>query len=142
METVLTQSSVVVPQAETSRAQVWTGRVLTGLISAFLFMDALGKLLMLAPVVEASQKAGLAVSSLFPIGVVLFVSTLLHLVRRTQLVGAVLLTAYLGGAVEAHVQLGTGIGSMVMPIVMGVLIWVAYALRNPLFRNFLVASSR
>jgi hypothetical protein len=139
METVLPTQSFDV---EISRAQVWTGRVLTGLISAFLLLDALGKLLMLAPVVEASRKVGFAEATIFPLGVVLFVSTLLHLLRRTQLVGAVLLTAYLGGAVATHVHLGTGASSLVMPVVMGVLLWVAYGLRNPLFRSFLLSTSR
>lgn len=124
-----------------SRAQVWTGRALTGLITTFLLVDALGKILMLAPVVEASAKVGFASSTIFPLGVVLAASTILHLIRRTQLVGAVLVTAYLGGAVATHVHLGTGLASLVMPVVMGVLLWVAYALRNPLFRSFLISST-
>ena len=122
-----------------SRAQVWTGRVLTGLIVAFLLLDAIGKLIPLAPVVEGTQKVGYAVDVIRPLGVVLAVSALLHLVPRTQFVGAVLLTAYLGGATATHVRIGTPFW---MPVLMGVILWIAYALRSSRLRAFLLSPSR
>ena len=72
--------------------------MLTGLCAAFLLFDALAKLLMLAPFVEGTRQVGYAIGVIRPLGVVLALSTLLHLFPRTQLVGALLLTAYLGGA--------------------------------------------
>ena len=105
MENALSSNSTLTTGG--SRAQAWTGRVLTGLIATFLLLDALGKLMLLAPVIEGSQKVGLAIDNIRPLGVVLAVSTLLHLFPRTQLVGAVLVTAYLGGAVATHVLSGT-----------------------------------
>ncbi len=120
-----------------SRAQVWTGRVLTGLIATFLLLDALGKLLLLAPVIEASQKLGYNIDLLRPLGLVLAVSTLLHLMPRTQLLGAALVTAYLGGAVATHVATGTPFW---FAVATGVLLWIAYGLRSPGLRALVLST--
>lgn len=128
--TVDTATSGAIP----SRAARRTGRVLTGLIAAFLFFDAIGKLVPVAPVVEAMEKLGFAHGTIRPIGALLAVSTALHLWPRTQFVGAVLLTAYLGGATVTHVHAGTPFW---FSVVMGVLLWVAYVLRQPRLRSFL-----
>jgi hypothetical protein len=122
-----------------STAQVWTGRVLTGSIVAFLLLDAIGKLIPLAPVVEGTQKVGYGVEVIRPLGVALAVSALLHVIRPTQFVGAVLLTAYLGGATATHVRIGTPFW---VPVLMGVILWIAYALRSSRLRAFLLSSSR
>ena len=136
MENVLASSPLIVTRG--SPALVWTGRVLTGLIVAFLLLDALGKLLMLAPVIEGTQKVGYAIEVIRPLGFVLAVSALLHLVPRTQFLGAVLLTAYLGGATATHVRMGAPFW---MPVVMGVLLWVAYVLRSSQLRAFVLSPS-
>lgn len=117
-----------------SRAARRTGQVLTGLIAAFLLFDAIGKLVPVAPVVEATQKLGFAPGTIRPIGALLAVSTVLHLVPRTQFVGAVLLTAYLGGATATHVHTGTPFW---FSVAMGILLWIAYVLRQPRLRAFL-----
>src|SRR4029077_11303298 len=102
MENVLTSTtSLAAPSARVVRAPragLWIGRVLTGLCAAFLLFDALGKLLMLAPYVEGTRQVGYTIGVIRPLGVVLGLSTLLHLFPRTQFLGALLLTAYLGGA--------------------------------------------
>lgn len=122
-----------------SRAVVWTGRVLTGLIVAFLVFDAIGKLIPVAPVVERTQQLGYAVEVIRPLGVVLAVSTLLHMMPRTQLLGAVLLTAYLGGATATHVRTGTPFW---FPVAMGALLWIAYCLRSPRLRALVLSPAR
>jgi hypothetical protein len=114
-----------------SRALLWTGRVLTGLIVAFLLVDAVGKLIPLAPYVEGTKRLGYAVESIRPLGLVLAVSTLLQVVPQTQLVGMVLVTGYLGGATATHVRMGAPFW---FPVAMGVLLWVAYYLRSPKLR--------
>jgi len=119
-----------------SRALAITGRVLTGLIVTFLLLDAIGKLVPVEPVIEGTQKLGYAVEVIRPLGVVLGVSTLLHVIPRTQLVGAVLLTAYLGGATATHVRTGTPFW---FAITMGVVLWIAYGLRSPRLRAFLLS---
>jgi len=136
MENVLASSPLIVTRG--SPAAVWTGRVLTGLILAFLLLDALGKLLMLALVIEGTQKVGYAIEVIRPLGLVLAVSALLHLIPRTQFLGAVLLTAYLGGAAATHVRIGTPFW---MPVAMGVILWIAYCLRSSRLRAFLFSTS-
>lgn len=131
MENVLAPPPLGAAPVGPSRVGVWTGRVLTGLILAFLLLDAVGKLIPLALVVEATQKLGLSVDVVRPLGLVLAVSSVLHLLRRTQLVGAVLVTAYLGGATATHVHSNTPIW---FPVVMGTLLWIAYGLRSPQLR--------
>ena len=135
------ENVLVSPNALTtsdSRAPVWIGRVLTGLIATFLLVDATAKLIPLAVVVEGTTKLGFAVEVIRPLGVVIFVSTLLHLIRRTELVGAVLVTAFLGGATATHVHVGTPFW---FPVAMGVLLWIAYYLRRPQLRALLLSTS-
>jgi DoxX-like family len=137
MDTVLASPPLATRTTRTSRAEVWTGRVLTGLIVAFLLVDAVAKLIPLAPVVEATQKVGFSVDVIRPLGLVLAVSTLLHVIRRTQLLGAVLVTAYLGGATATHVHSTTPFW---FPVVMGVILWVAYGLRSPQLRAIVLSA--
>jgi hypothetical protein len=127
------------PTLDSPRALVWTGRVLTGLIVLFLLVDAIGKLIPLAPYVEGTEKVGYAVDLLRPLGVALAVPTLLHVIPRTQFFGAVLLTAYFGGAVATHVRTGTPFW---FPIAFGVILWVAYAMRSARLRAFLLSTVR
>jgi hypothetical protein len=139
MENVIASIPTVETPEQNPRTLVWTGRVLTGLIVAFLLVDAAGKLIPLAPYVEGTQKAGYAVELLRPLGVVLGIPTVLHLIPRTQLLGALLLTAYFGGAVATHVRMGTPFW---FPVVFGVILWVAYAMRSARLRNFLLSTVR
>lgn len=122
--------------ARNTRALVTTGRVLTGLVVAFLLFDAVGKLLVLAPVETAVRELGFSVDVIRPLGVVLALATLLHAIPRTQVLGALLLTAYLGGATTAHVRVGAPFW---FPIAMGVLLWAALCLRHPRVRAILLA---
>jgi DoxX-like family len=142
MENVLASQpplTTINPTAPNARGLVWIGRVLTGLTATFLMLDAVGKLIPLALVVEGTQKLGYAVSVIRPLGVVLALSTLLHLFPRTQLLGAVLVTAYLGGATDANVRAGMPFW---FPVAMGAILWVAYWLRSPRLRAFILSTTR
>jgi DoxX-like family len=75
-----------------SRGRLWTGRILTGLSSAFLIFDATMKIVKPAPVLQASLRIGYPASALIGTGIVLFACTVLYLIRRTSVLGAVLLT--------------------------------------------------
>ena len=142
MENVLTSTVSLdarSPRAiRASRAWLWIGRVLTGLCVAFLLFDALGKLLMLAPYVEGTRQVGYAIGVIRPLGLVLALSTLLHLLPRTQFVGALLLTAYLGGATATHVRIGQPFW---FPVMTGAILWIAYSLRSPSLRALTLSSS-
>jgi hypothetical protein len=140
MENVLTSTTLAGDRSpRTFRTGLWIGRVLIGLVVAFLMFDAIAKLLMLAPVIEGSQRVGYTIGVIRPLGLVLALSTLLHLIPRTQFLGAVLLTAYLGGATATHVRLGQPFW---FPVAMGAIIWITYALRNPSLRAFILSSPR
>jgi hypothetical protein len=134
METVLSRTTPLV--ARSSQTSRWIGRVLTGLVVAFSLADATGKLLAMAPVVEGTRQLGFAVGVIRPLGLVLAVSALLHVIPRTQLVGALLLTAYLGGATATQVRIG---GPFWFPVAMGAILWIAYGLRSPSLRALLLS---
>lgn len=132
MENVITGNATLrARQLDTrrnSRTRLWLGRVVGGLVVAFLLADAVAKLLALPQVVEATQRLGYSVAVIRPLGVVLALATLLHIIPRTQLLGALLLTAYLGGATATHVHSGTPFW---FAVGMGVILWVTYFLRSP-----------
>jgi hypothetical protein len=129
MENVLTSPTPLI--ARTSRSLVWTGRVLTGLVVAFLLFDGIAKLVPPTAVIEGTRQLGYAVEVIRPLGVVLTLATLLHAIPRTQVIGALLLTAYLGGATATLVRVGAPCW---FPIAMGVLLWAGVCLRNPRVR--------
>jgi hypothetical protein len=120
--------------APVSKATLWAGRIISALPALFLLMDGVMKLFKPALVVEATVKLGYPESVIIPIGIVLVVSTVLYLVPRTSVLGAILLTGYLGGAVATHVRVGEGAFSVVFPLVFGVLIWLGLYLRDERLR--------
>lgn len=111
-----------------SKKVFWGGWVLSGLVSALLLFSAFGKLTHSAQVVEVFAKVGYPEAAILPIGALEVIFTVLFLVPRTTVLGAAFLTAYLGGAVATHVNVGD---SFVMPIVIAVVIWVGSWLRTP-----------
>jgi hypothetical protein len=123
--------------ARSSRTSLWVSRGLTGLMVAFLLVDAIAKVLAIAPVVAATRHLGYAVEVIRPLGVLLALATLLHVIPRTQLLGALLLTAFLGGATATHVRAGTPFW---FPVAMGAIIWIAYYLRSPSLRALILSS--
>jgi uncharacterized membrane protein len=134
MENVIASAPVLESVPHSPRALVWTGRVLTGLIVAFLLVDAVGKLVPFAPYVEGTKQVGYAVELLRPLGLLLAIPTLLHVIPRTQFFGALLLTAYFGGAVATHVRMGT---SAWFPVMFCVILWAGYTMRSASLRAFL-----
>jgi hypothetical protein len=113
---------------------LWTARILAALLVLFLLVDAGGKILRLAPYVEGTAKVGYPDGCLVPLGLVLLASTLLYVVPRTAVLGAVLLTGYLGGATATHVRLGQ---PFVVPVVFGVFVWGCLYLRDARLRSLL-----
>lgn len=121
-----------------SKKTVWLGRTLSGLVTAFLALDAAMKLVLVAPVVEATERLGYPIATARPLGLVLLATTILSLVPRTQVIGALLVTAYLGGATATHVRVGDPFW---FPIAIGVLLWAGLVLRTPRLRAVLSAPS-
>lgn len=129
----MNRQEAVTPQASPesiSRARYWTGWVLSGLASLFLAADAIAKIVLIQPVIDASDEIGLPVHLNGAIGVTLAVCVLFYVIPRTAVLGAVLLTGYLGGAVAMHVRLGGPPFSIVFPVLIGALVWGGLALRD------------
>jgi hypothetical protein len=114
-----------------SNLQLWIGRILSGLIAAFLVVDGVGKVLRLDPYVEGTARVGYPDNTIVPLGIVLLACTLLYTYRRTALLGALLLTAYFGGATATHVRMGE---PFVFPVAFGILTWVGIYLRDARLR--------
>lgn len=121
--------------ASISRKQLWTGRVLSGVASAFFLMDAGMKLAKPAPVVQATVQLGYPESTILGIGVVLLVCTVLYLIPRTALLGAALLTGYLGGAVATHVRVNAPWFNILFPVFFGCIVWGGLYLRDRRLRS-------
>ena len=120
------------------RRTVWTGRIVTWLPALFLLVDGVAKLFKPAPVVEGTVKLGYSESVIIPLGIVLIVCTVLYLIPRTAVLGAILLTGYLGGAVATHVtRLGDGWFGVVFVLTFGVLLWLGLYLRDARIRELL-----
>jgi DoxX-like protein len=124
-----------------SKGTLWAARIISGLVALFLLLDGGMKLVKPAFVVEETMRLGYRESVIFPLGVVLIVCTILYLIPRTAVFGAILLTAYLGGAVATHVRAGEPVSSVVFAIVFAVLVWLGLYLRNPTLRLLVPLSS-
>lgn len=115
--------------------RLWLGRILTGLPALFLAFDGVMKFTNLPEVVEASAKIGFRRSTLPLLGAVELVAVLCLSNRRWAPFGAVLISAYLGGAVATHVSHGDPLFSHVLaPIYCAALIWGGLCLRDERFR--------
>ncbi|MDT7552277.1 MAG: hypothetical protein QOI16_813 [Pseudonocardiales bacterium] len=133
--------SVLTPARPVSRAASRTGLVLTVLITLFLLFDAVTKLMGVPDVLRATEQMGFGDSAVPVIGSVLLVCLALYLIPRTAILGAVLLTGYLGGAVCAQLRIDAPLFStMLFPVYFGIVVWVALYLRSAQLRQ-LVADS-
>lgn len=116
--------------APVSKARLWTGRVISALPVLFFLMDGIMKLVKPPIVVKSTVELGYPENVILPIGIVLLVCTVLYVIPRTSVLGAILLTGYLGGAVATHVRVGAGAFPIVFPIIFGVLVWGGLYLRD------------
>ena len=121
----------------TSKAQVWTGRILSALAVLFLFMDGAMKVINIQPVVDASVLLGLPVDLAPRIGALLLACLVIYLIPRTAVVGAVLLTGFLGGALAIQARVDAPLFSLVFPIILGALLWGGLYLRDRRVRTLL-----
>jgi len=121
-----------------SKGALWTGRVLSTIIALLLGFDATMKLLQIPPVMSASLKLGYPAHAVFGIGVVLAVCVALYALPRTAVLGALLLTGYLGGAIATHVRVGDPLLTHALfPIYVAAVVWAGLVLRDARLRAFL-----
>ena len=120
-----------------SNTSMWVGRVMGGLPALFLLVDAAMKLVKPPFVVEATTKLGYPESVIIGLGVTLLASTLLYMIPKTAVLGAILLTGYLGGAVATQVRVEAVVFNIVLPVILGALFWGGLWLRNGRLRELL-----
>ena len=113
---------------------IWAGRALSGLSILFFLLDAVSHLLMPAQVVDAFNRLNFPLSLGPALGVIVIVCVIVYAIPRTAILGAILLTGYLGGAVATHVRARDPIFDTIFPIIFGVLIWGGVYLRNSQLR--------
>lgn len=119
-----------VESASVSKGSLWAGRIVSGLLVLFLIFDGVTKAIKMAQVVEATVRVGFPESTIAGMGIALLVSTALYVIPRTSVLGAILLTGYLGGATATNVRAGTGLFNTCFPIIFGVLVWLGLYLRD------------
>ena len=128
MEAILKQNAIGFQRF--SGARLTAGYVLSGLSSLFLLFDGIMKLFKPSVVVNSTVELGYNESVIIPLGIVLTAITIIYIVPRTAVLGAVLLTGYLGGAVATHVRVGTGVFPIIFPIIVGAFVWGGLYLRD------------
>jgi hypothetical protein len=120
-----------------SRRGLWAGRILGGLAVAFLIFDSVGKLLEVQPVIEGTRQLGYSPDVAFGLGVTLLLCVVTYVTPRSSVLGAVLLTGYLGGAVATHVRVGNPVFTHILfPVYVAALLWGSLMLRDARLRAF------
>lgn len=119
-----------------SSGQMRASRVCGAIAALFLIADSTGKLLACDPVVKGTTELGYPESLVRVLGVLQLVCVAVYLVPRTSMLGAILLTGYLGGAVATHVRIGNPLFSHVLfPVYIALLVWGALYLRDARVRT-------
>jgi hypothetical protein len=121
-----------------TKGWLWAGRIMSGLPALFLLFDAVMKLVKPPLVVQATVQLGFAESMIVPLGVVLLASTVLYLIPRTAVLGAILLTGYLGGAIATQVRVGNPLFTHeLFPVYLALLLWGGLFLRDVRLRELI-----
>lgn len=123
--------------AAISGGRKWAAYIMSGLPGLFLLWDAVMKLFKPAFVVKATVELGYPESTIIGIGVVLLASTLLYLVPRTAILGAICLSGYLGGAIATQVRVQAVLFNIVFPVLLAALLWGGLWLRDRRLRELL-----
>ncbi|HEY5958535.1 MAG TPA: DoxX family protein [Polyangiaceae bacterium] len=115
-----------------AKASVWVGRILSGISLLFLSWDAIIKLMRHPMAIAASAELGYSERAVVTIGAIAACCVVLYAIPRTAVLGAILWTGYLGGAIATHLRVGNPLFSHTLfPIYVAVLLWGGLALRDP-----------
>ena len=137
MQATAIQANFSAEKTSPSSKALWAGRIMSGFVVFFLLVDVGFKLIrpLPAPAVEAFGKLGYPVEFAGGIGVLLLTCVAVYLIPRTSVLGAILLTGYLGGAVASHVRVGDPwFSHALFPVYVGLLIWGGLYFREPRLR--------
>lgn len=115
---------------QVSKGIKWTSYILQGILVALFLMGGIMNMSGAEEAVKGATEMGYPESSIFTLGLVVTLCAILYAVPRTTIIGAISLTAWLGGAVATHVIHEDPLVNIIIPIIFGVLVWVAIGLRN------------
>ena len=130
-----TRNTIQFDTHTSSRRTLWAGRVISALPALFLLIDGIMKLVKPPVVVEATVKLGYSETVIVGLGIVLLACTIIYLIPRTAVLGAILLTGYLGGAIATHVRVGDPLFTIIFPVILGTMIWGGLYLRDERLRS-------
>jgi hypothetical protein len=121
-----------------SKGKVWTGRVMAGIVILFMLMDSVFKFVTNEQVTEGATSLGFQVHHLPIMGTLGLLSIILYIIPRTEVLGAILLTGYWGGAIATHVRLDNPLFTHILfPVYLGLLAWGALYLKSERFRDLI-----
>jgi hypothetical protein len=119
-----------------STKSIWAGRILSGLVALLLAFDAVMKIALSQVAVDGTVQLGYPAGVVRGLGIALLCSVILYAIPRTSLIGAILVTGYLGGAVATHVRVGDPwLSHILAPVYVAVMIWGGLVLRETRLRS-------
>ena len=125
----------------TSKAGRWAGWIISVLCTLFMLMDAVMKIIKERHAIEGSNQIGWPVDLIQPLGIVLLLCTILYIIPRTCILGAILLTGYLGGAIAVMARAQAPGHPFIFPIIIGVLGWAGIFFRDARLRSLIPVRS-
>ena len=120
-----------------SKTLIWVGRIVSTLVVLFCAFDGIMKVIKEPHVIAASAEFGFSGNEIVFIGAIMLACTILYAIPRTAILGAVLLTGYLGGAVVSNIRVGHPVFQCIFPIIFGVLAWGGVFVREPRVRELI-----
>ena len=135
----MTTIQATLPAATPSTAKVWTGRIMGGLVILFMLMDSTFKFIVNEEVIKGTTDLGFQVHHLPIMGTLGLIATVLYIFPRTEILGALLLTGYWGGAIATHVRMDNPLFTHILfPVYLGVLAWGALWMKSERLRNLIL----
>ena len=122
-----------------SKKALWAGRIISALPVLMLLFSGVMKLLKPAPVVEEFSRLGYPERLAIVLGIIELGCTVVYVIPQTAVLGAILVTAYLGGATATHVRIGD---PFFFPIIVGILVWLGLYFRDPRLRPLMPLTKR
>ena len=135
----MTTMQATLPTTASSTAKVWSGRIMGGIVILFMLMDTTFKFMTTEDVIKATTDLGFQAHHLPIMGTLGLLATLLYIIPRTEIICALLLTGYWGGAIATHVRMDNPLFThIILPVYLGVLAWGALWIKNERLRQLIL----
>lgn len=136
--TIMSTLTATLTETAPSKGKLWTGRVMSGIVILFMLVDSIFKFIPNQQIIEGTTALGFQVHHLPVMATLGLLSTILYIIRRTEFLGAILLTGYWGGAIATHIRLDNPLFTHTLfTVYFGILAWGALYLKNEKFRDLI-----